>query len=165
MTEIKHGDPKFFPPREKGIMSIFEFSQKKKKQKVEKKPEPDTSPSKSNVTSTSLLSRLSSAVSSLFELLNPFRNAVSSLEKSADKIEKLLQDKDEARVRQLRTYSNHETFGLEHKNEGLIVRASNGQFYGGESLGGAFITDHGYRSWNFKKIKVGLIVMGWIIHH
>ena len=88
-------------------MSIFEFSQKKKKQKVEKKPEPDTSPSKSNVTSTSLLSRLSSAVSSLFELLNPFRNAVSSLEKSADKIEKLLQDKDEARVRQLRTYSNH----------------------------------------------------------
>ena len=129
-TEIKHGDPNLFPPREKGIMSIFEFSQKKKKQKVEKKPEPDTSPSKSNVTSTSLLSRLSSAISSLFELLNPFRNAVSSLEKSADKIEKLLQDKDEARVRQLRTYSNHETFGLEHKNEGLIVRASNGQFYG-----------------------------------
>ena len=31
---------------------------------------------------------------------------------------------------------------------------SNGQFYEGESLGGAFITDHGYRSWNFKKIKV-----------
>ena len=29
---------------------------------------------------------------------------------------------------------------------------SNGQFYGGESLGGAFITSHGYRSWNFKKI-------------
>ena len=67
---------------------------------------------------------------SLFSLLNPFRNAVSSLEKSANKIEKLLQEKDETRARQIRTYSNHETFASEHKSEGLIVRSSSrGKFF------------------------------------
>ena len=56
---------------------------------------------------------------------------MSSLEKSADKIEKLLQEEHETRAHQIRTYSNHETFASEHKSEGLIVRSSSdGKFHG-----------------------------------
>ena len=78
----------------------------------------------------SILCQISDAVKLLFSLLNPFRNAVSSLEKSADKIEKLLEEKDETRARQISTYSNHGTFASVHKSEGLIVRSSNGKFFG-----------------------------------
>ena len=34
-----HGDPKVFPPREKGVLSLMEFAQKKKKQKVSREQE------------------------------------------------------------------------------------------------------------------------------
>ena len=76
------------------------------------------------------LSQISETVSSFFALLNPFRNAVSSLVKSSNKIEKLLQDKDDIRSRQITTYFSHEAFTPEHNAEGLIMSCSQGRFYG-----------------------------------
>ena len=122
----------------------MEFAQKKK-QKVEHRPgrpRPHPEPSHAEEKKTdaradekSLLSQLSlsqisDTVSSFFALLNPFRNAVSSLVKSTKKIEKLLQDKDDVRSRQITTYFSHEAFAPEHKAEGLIMSSSQGIFYG-----------------------------------
>ena len=137
-TEKQHGNKKLFPPREKGVMSLMEFTQKKKKQKVnhdheqqQQREQTEDSLTNSSAEGKSLLCQISDAVKLLFSLLNPFRNAVSSLEKSADKIEKLFQEEHETRARQIRTYSNHETFASEHKSEGLIVRSSSdGKFHG-----------------------------------
>ena len=129
-----HGDPKVFPPREKGVLSLMEFAQKKKKQKVSREQEKvDEAPVDSCADETSLLARISqisAAVATLFGLVNPFRNAVSSLEQSTKKLKKLLGEKDEIRSNQIKTYSNHETFGREHKSEGLVVRSLQGKFYG-----------------------------------
>ena len=92
-----HGDPKVFPPREKGVLSLMEFAQKKKKQKVSREQEKvDEAPVDSCADETSLLARISqisAAVATLFGLVNPFRNAVSSLEQSTKKLEKLLDEK------------------------------------------------------------------------
>ena len=133
-TEQQHGNKKLFPPREKGIMSLLEFTQKKKKQKVDHGQQKQREqPTENSLTTLvqKILIQISDAVKSLFSLLSPFRNAVSSLEKSADKIEKLLQEEHETRAHQIRTYSNHETFASEHKSEGLIVRSSSdGKFHG-----------------------------------
>lgn len=122
----------------------MEFAQKKK-QKVEHRPgrpRPHREPSHAEEKKTdaradekSLLSQLSlsqisDTVSSFFALLNPFRNAVSSLVKSTKKIEKLLQDKDDVRSRQITTYFSHEAFAREHKAEGLIMSSSQGIFFG-----------------------------------
>ena len=96
-----HGDPKVFPPREKGVLSLMEFAQKKKKQKVSREQEKvDEAPVDSCADETSLLARISqisAAVATLFGLVNPSRNAVSSLEQSTKKLEKLLDEKDEIR--------------------------------------------------------------------
>ena len=95
-----HGDPKVFPPREKGVLSLMEFAQKKKKQKVSREQEKvDEAPVDSCADETSLLARISqisAAVAPLFGLVvvNPFRNAVSFLEQSTKKLEKLLDEKN-----------------------------------------------------------------------
>ena len=89
-------------------MSLLEFTQKKK-QKVDhgqqKQREQPTENSLTTLVPKTVI-QISDAVKSLFSLLSPFRNAVSSLEKSADKIGKLMQEKHEARAYQIRTYSN-----------------------------------------------------------
>ena len=140
-TKRSHGDNKLFPPRVKGVLSLMEFAQKKK-QKVDHRPgrprpHPELSLSEKKKTdaradekSLLSLSQISETVSSFFALLNPFRNAVSSLVKSSKKIEKLLQDKDDIRSRQITTYFSHEAFAREHKAEGLIMSCSQGMFYG-----------------------------------
>ena len=142
-TKRSHGDNKTFPPRVKGVLSLMEFSQKKK-QKVNPRPgrprpHPESyladkkntdDPARTGEKSLLSLSQISDTVRSFFALLNPFRNAVSSLVKSTKKIEELLQDKDEIRSRQISKYFSHEAFAREHKAEGLIMSSSQGMFYG-----------------------------------
>ena len=120
-TNRSHGDNKSFPPRVKGVLSLMEFAQKKK-QKVDHRPgrpRPHPEPSLSEKKKTDAradeksllsLSQISDTVSSLFALLNPFRNAASSLVKSTKKIEKQLQDKDDIRSRKITICSSHEAF-------------------------------------------------------
>ena len=114
----------------------MEFPQKKKKQEMghEQQPREQTydSHTNSSVDDKSLLCQISDTLKLLSPLLNPFWNEVFSLEKSADKIGKMLQEKDETHARQISTYSNHETFASKHKSEGFIVRSSSsdGEFYG-----------------------------------
>ena len=104
-TEQQHGNKKLFPPREKGIMTLLEFTQKKKQKVDHGQQKQREQPTENSLTTLvqKIVIQISDAVKSLFSLLSPFRNAVSSLEKSADKIEKLLQEDHEARAHQIRT--------------------------------------------------------------
>ena len=157
-TEQQHGNKKLFPPREKGIMSLLEFTQKKKQKVDHGQQKQREQPTENSLTTLvqKIVIQISDAVKSLFSLLSPFRNAVSSLEKSADKIEKLLQEDHEARAHQIRTYSNHETFASEHKSEGLIVRSSSdGKFHGICML----CTKHTTAIQNMKTFE-----SGWVTH-
>ena len=157
-TEQQHGNKKLFPPREKGIMSLLEFTQKKKQKVDHGQQKQREQPTENSLTTLvqKIVIQISDAVKSLFSLLSPFRNAVSSLEKSADKIEKLLQEDHEARAHQIRTYSNHETFAREHKSEGLIVRSSSdGKLHGICML----CTKHTTAIQNMKTFE-----SGWVTH-
>ena len=107
-TESHHGPPDQFPPRTKDAtpLSAF-FAAKAKKKKLCKGL---TSAEEHNDTGDATVKNVSEATDSerpswftslmnilntLTSLLNPFRNAASSLEKSASRIEKMLQERNQ----------------------------------------------------------------------
>ena len=134
-TERVHGPSSQYPPREKGQTTLFDCMPANKRGKVyhaQKKSNihtEDHSSATSSLTLTSFTAVLS-AFQSLLGLLYPFREAVGSIEKSATRLEALLEEKNVTREETLKTYVNYEDFAHEHAAEGLVVHSSRSKFYG-----------------------------------
>ena len=142
-TERIHGQKSRYPPREKGQKSIFDCIPPKKRGKVSRAQEKSEVPPEdrtSHSSSSTLLPMLTSLVANftgilsafqpLLDLLNPFREAVGSIEKSATRLEALFEEKNTKQMNTMKTYVNHENFAREHGAEGLVIYSSHSKFYG-----------------------------------
>ena len=134
-TERAHGPSSQYPPREKGQRTLLDCMLANKQAKVNPAEEKSKLHPEDNSSATSSLTLTSftavfSAFQSLLGLLNPFREAVGSIEKLATRLEALFEEKNVIREDWLKTYVIYEDFAHAHAAEGLVVRSSRSKFYG-----------------------------------
>ena len=105
-------------------------------EKSEVPPEDRTSHNSSSTLLTMLTSLVAnftgilSAFQPLLDLLNPFREAVGSIKKSATRLEALFEEKNTKQMNTMKTYVIYENFAREHGAEGLVIYSSHSKFYG-----------------------------------
>ena len=110
--------------REKGTVSLFEFQRHtQKKRRTDEKKSKESGPSSNEQPSiiSFIASPVISAVNALGNLITSLRGIVTSLSKSADRLEKLYVEKQSANADKVKRYKSYGEFAKDHQCEGFYI--------------------------------------------